>query len=333
MEVRIGDKVRFLTQTGGGKVVKIIDPKTVMVLDEDEFEIPTAVTNLVVIESDFSTESGSIKSTIIAPKRVQDSVVKKSTDKMYLAFLSKQTGNDGADVDVYLVNDTEEVVFYTFYEQNQKEVLGVGAGNCNVGEKMFVKTYSSSEISEIKNISLHLISYKLKGEPKMPIVFKFNVHPVKFFKSSSYKKNEFFDVSAMIHEISASSDLSYKLHELTHSEEKKIIAQKEKGRRNEIPVIKTKDEVLEIDLHINKLLDSVVGLSNRDILTYQLDKFTEIMEANQYKKGSRVVFIHGIGNGTLKQKILWDLDHKYKKCKHQDASYQKYGPGATLVIF
>lgn len=332
MEVRIGDKVRFLTQTGGGKVVKIINDKTIMVLDEDDFEIPTSISNVVVIESDFSIEDGSIKSERIVPKREENSIKNKS-NKIYLAFVSQQAGHSESDIDSYLINDTDDVIFYSYYERSNEGVVGCGASNCNAGESMFVKRYSGNDIAEIKNITLHVISYKPEGDPMMPFVFKLPIHPVKFFKTQSYKNNDFFDLPAIIHDVEAQNSLSYKLHELTHSEEKHIIAVKEKSSRRDIPVVKTKHETLEVDLHINKLIDSVVGLSNRDILSYQLDKFTQVMEANQYKKGNRVVFIHGIGNGTLKQKIQWDLDHRYKKCRHQDAAFLKYGPGATLVIF
>ena len=45
---------------------------------------------------------------------------------------------------------------------------------------------------------------------------------------------------------------------------------------------------MEIDLHINALIDSVVGLSNVDILEYQLNKFHEVMETYKFRKGKRL---------------------------------------------
>ncbi|HCM21727.1 MAG TPA: DUF2027 domain-containing protein, partial [Porphyromonadaceae bacterium] len=33
----------------------------------------------------------------------------------------------------------------------------------------------------------------------------------------------------------------------------------------------------------------------------------------------------------LKNAILKELQNKYKKCYHQDASFQEYGYGATMV--
>ena len=42
-----------------------------------------------------------------------------------------------------------------------------------------------------------------------------------------------------------------------------------------------KNEIIEIDLHISELLDDTRGMSNSEILNYQLDKFREVMEQVQ----------------------------------------------------
>jgi hypothetical protein len=334
MEVRIGDNVRFLNQTGGGKVVKIVNNNTVMVLDEDEFEIPTAISNLVVIQSDFKTEDGNLTSTTAHLPKDEPKIISESTNtnKFYLAFLSKNLSKSGSDVDCYVVNDTKDIIFYTFYKQSDSRTEGVSSGRCNAGERMIVASYSAKDLNDIKHFSLHIIGYKKEGEPHMPIVYKMNVNPVKFFKNSSFKENKIFSENAIIYDIEDKDSVEYKLYELSEREDKKLLSVKETVNAQGIPVIKTKDEALEVDLHINKLIDSVVGLSNREILTYQLDKFNEVMEENRYKKGQRVVFIHGLGNGTLKQKLIWELDHKYKTSRHQEASFQKYGSGATMVV-
>ena len=49
-------------------------------------------------------------------------------------------------------------------------------------------------------------------------------------------------------------------------------------------------------------------------------------------KAYRIVFIHGVGNGVLKQEIHKKLKSTYAKYFFQDASFQEYGYGATMVI-
>jgi dsDNA-specific endonuclease/ATPase MutS2 len=80
------------------------------------------------------------------------------------------------------------------------------------------------------------------------------------------------------------------------------------------------------------LLDTTAGMSNAEILDYQLQKFNEVMQENLHRKNQRIVFIHGKGEGILKNAILKELKSKYRKCYVQDASFQKYGYGATMVI-
>jgi dsDNA-specific endonuclease/ATPase MutS2 len=49
------------------------------------------------------------------------------------------------------------------------------------------------------------------------------------------------------------------------------------------------------------------------------------------KKGQRIVFIHGKGDGVLRKAILTELKTKYPACRWQDASFKEYGYGATMV--
>lgn len=92
-----------------------------------------------------------------------------------------------------------------------------------------------------------------------------------------------------------------------------------------------KNEIIEIDLHIGELLDDTRGMSNSEILNYQLDKFREVMEQYRNKREQRIVFIHGKGDGVLRKALLDELKRKYPTCKTQDASFQEYGFGATMV--
>ena len=50
--MKIGDKVRFLSEVGGGKISGFQGKDIVMVMDEDGFEIPTSIHDVVVVEQD-----------------------------------------------------------------------------------------------------------------------------------------------------------------------------------------------------------------------------------------------------------------------------------------
>ena len=79
------------------------------------------------------------------------------------------------------------------------------------------------------------------------------------------------------------------------------------------------------------MLDDAHGMTNSEILNYQLDKFREVMEKYKSKREQKIVFIHGKGDGVLRKALLEELKRKYGTCRYQDASFQEYGFGATLV--
>lgn len=105
--------------------------------------------------------------------------------------------------------------------------------------------------------------------------------------------------------------------------------QREKVKRKNT-FIKTKNEVvMEVDLHIEKLLKSTKGMDNYDILSYQMEIARQKIEYCQLKRIPKIVFIHGVGEGVLKTELNYLLN-KYP-VDYYDASYQKYGLGATEV--
>ena len=72
-------------------------------------------------------------------------------------------------------------------------------------------------------------------------------------------------------------------------------------------------------------------MSAGDILNYQIDIFKKTLEQYKKKKGQKIVFIHGKGEGVLRQALIHELKYRYKQYTYQDASFKEYGYGATQV--
>lgn len=89
--------------------------------------------------------------------------------------------------------------------------------------------------------------------------------------------------------------------------------------------------IIEVDLHINALLETSAGMNNAAMLEHQMGVFRETMQSYKNAKGQKIVFIHGKGEGVLRKAIIDELKLKYTKCDWQDASFQQYGFGATQV--
>ena len=111
-----------------------------------------------------------------------------------------------------------------------------------------------------------------------------------------------------------------------------IKKEKEIPKKRNAPVPKFKERNaprMEVDLHINQLTKSTRGMTNFDMLNLQLDTAKRQLEFAIGKRIQKVVFIHGVGEGVLKEELKY-LFKKYP-VDFYDAEYQKYGLGATEV--
>ena len=94
----------------------------------------------------------------------------------------------------------------------------------------------------------------------------------------------------------------------------------------------TSIDVWEVDLHLHEILDTGRQLSDHEKLMYQIKYFKKCMESAKANRVKKVIFIHGIGKGTLKQEII-HLLNGYDRIHYHDAPFRQYGYGATAVEF
>ncbi len=102
-------------------------------------------------------------------------------------------------------------------------------------------------------------------------------------------------------------------------------------RRHNIPRPKV-SPILEVDLHIHELLEFDSHLSDYEKLTHQLNVAKHQLEKARKGHYNKVILIHGVGKGVLKQKIA-EMLAGMDRVEFYDASLQKYGTGATEVVF
>ncbi|QHI36113.1 Endonuclease MutS2 [Kordia antarctica] len=125
-----------------------------------------------------------------------------------------------------------------------------------------------------------------------------------------------------------SNELSYqKIHSAIQEKEvsKKPKRVVEKSRKD-----RSETAAMEVDLHIHQLTNAHKGMSNYDMLELQTDTAKRQLEFAMRKRIPKVVFIHGVGEGVLKEELAY-LFRQYDNVKYYDANYQKYGLGATEV--
>lgn len=377
--MKIGDKVRFLSEVGGGRVSGFQGKDIVLVEDEDRFEIPTSVHDVVVVEQDdyamgkmisakleaqqkaeehaateLHQDSRSIKSilndhdeqtdmhvdeydaadreiTFRAPVQEREGGNKLSA---YLAFVPVDIKEiTHTRFETYIVNDSNYYIHYSYLvaEGNAWTLKSVGEVEPNT--KLFIEEFGREVLNDMGRIGVQLTAYK-KDKPfllKPAIDVQFRIDPVKFYKLHVFEENEFFEQPSLLFTIVDNDEVarpvvvdSKRLKEQMYKDEKIIAHEGKKKRQKD-------DGTLVIDLHADELLETTAGMNAADILHYQLDVFKKTMDENKKKKGQKIVFIHGKGEGVLRHALVHELNYRYKSCTYQDASFQEYGYGATQV--
>ena len=352
--MKIGDKVRFLSEVGGGVVTGFRGKDIVLVEDADGFDIPMPVRECVVIETDDyniptsaskaakkRAEEQSAARTVVAtskpassasgsgqrverPVEPRVSVYRQPEMKggdvlnVYLAFVPEDIkAVSTTPFEAYLVNDSNYCMYYTYLSAEGKSWTVRSHGLIEPNTKLLLEEFEKSELNDRERAAVQLVAFKDNRSfaMKPAVNVEIRIDTVKFYKLHTFAPAKQVYVSA--------EDLQDALMQ------KKTADVPSKPQT----VVKWggKNEIIEVDLHIGELLDDTRGMSNSEILNYQLDKFREVMEQYKNKREQRIVFIHGKGDGVLRKALLDEMKRKYTACKTQDASFQEYGFGATMV--
>ncbi|HRH69335.1 MAG TPA: Smr/MutS family protein [Flavobacteriales bacterium] len=89
--------------------------------------------------------------------------------------------------------------------------------------------------------------------------------------------------------------------------------------------------VAEVDLHLHELVEDETRLSQGERLSYQLAYFERTLEAAIRDGKRKLIVIHGVGEGVLREEVRKMLQF-YDGVRFHDADMGRYGAGATEVL-
>lgn len=377
--MKIGDRVRFLSEVGGGVVTGFQGKDIVLVQDEDGFDIPMLIRECVVIDTDDyniakvntgerqKSLSGSYGSgyngggqpsnrfhsekpdTLVhafdddeddkpisfRPRPVE----RREGEKLnvYLAYTPvKPKEMNTTTFEAYLVNDCNYFVNFVYMSAEGANWRVRFQGVAEPNTKVFMEEFERSMLNEMEKVCIQCFAYKQDKtfmlKPAAQVELRLDA--VKFYKVHTFQQTDFFEEPALLYNIVKDDTPARQVFVNAEQLQEALL----KKRTDEQPVRKPdhkqndqKNAILEVDLHIGQLLDSTQGMNNAEILECQLKAFRKAMEENLKNKGRRIVFIHGKGEGVLRNALIKELKYKYKNCVYQDASFREYGFGATMV--
>ena len=315
MKYKLGDFVRFVDEKMEGFVTRIIDDQMIGVTGDDDFEIPVLASKVTTVHG--YEPNGKAKSIVV--EEAQLSSDDFQTRGVYIAVVSDTKAN--SVVHFYLVNDTSFQLLVSLTTKQPRQFKGEFAGI--ITPRTTVKIYSAqlADLQLWPEFIFNIVFYtKQNIEPAAPLSIN------KRFKAK--------DFSAPKKQIPLLSPPTTGWLIQLDEPELIIDAQKLKesffGPTEEMaPIEKPAGEV---DLHIEKLNNDYQFLNSSEILTMQLSYFHKALDAAIVHQLPEIIFIHGSGNGTLKNEIQKVLSKHQKIQTFMDARKEKFGYGATRVI-
>ncbi len=353
--------MRFLSSTGGGRIVKI-DGQIAHVEEDDGFVTPVLLKELVVVatageeasrrdifggtgqkkqEQERERQSKFVPTAVPEAPKPEPVVETPEGEKLnvtlaYQAIELKHLST--TDFEAYLVNDSNYYLYFTYLSRADDADGWTTryAGLVEPNMQIFIEELSREQVGRLDRVAFQYVAFKRDKEfrLKAPVAIEARMDTTKFFKLHCFRENPYFDEPVIAVDI-VKNDIPQRVMTLDSSSLEDALKQKRAADRRPLarPVHKKqpKDGPLVVDLHIHELIDNTHGLSNADILNYQVDAFRKTMDENLRNHGKKIVFIHGKGEGVLRQALMKELNYRYKGHDVQDASFREYGYGATQV--
>lgn len=222
--MKIGDKVRFLNEVGGGRVSGFQGKDIVLVADEDGFDVPMRVSDVVVVgDENYDTqhvievknekrrkdtealveESEPADRPVTFKKPIEE---RRGGDKLsvYLTFVPIDVKElSETRFESYLVNDCNYYLHYVYMTAEGTSWQVRSTGEVEPNTKLFIEEFGRDQLGELEHSCIQLVAYKRdKYFLRKPVVDALvNIDPVKFYKLHTFRENDFFEQPALIYTI------------------------------------------------------------------------------------------------------------------------------------
>ena len=313
---KIGDMVRFLNTTGGGRVTKIKD-NIAYVEDEDGFETPVLMRECVVVAaaSDQKMSQAQEQQPAVTAKTVSAAPTKemkspqtgspKAVAEDELPVIETPEGEkinlvlayEPTDIkqlstttfDTYIVNDSNYFLYFSYMTKADEcdKWTTRYAGIVEPNIQLFIGEISHEDLPSMDRVAIQYIAFKRDKEftLKQPALIEEPLDTTKFFRLHCFTPNTYFDKNVISLEL-VTNDAPRRAIVVDPKKLKASMAEKKAADMPRRRIIKKKhtkaerkaDDTIVVDLHISSLVDDIRGLSNADMLNLQVDEFSRIMD-------------------------------------------------------
>jgi len=342
--MNVGDKVRYMSGKEEGVVVKILPGNQVEVEIEDGFVIPFSRNDLVLVskeEEDTFSSSGTavpksygrtvVKTGKKAKKPVGNTEQPKPSMAQQGIFLAFEPQN-AQDMDLQFINNTDFDLLFTFGREYEGIHEGLASGVAGPKSFTTIHRLTKQNFESWGSLQFEVLFFRHGRSPKKAPIAKNLKFSAKTFLSHKAvapitgKESLVFQLDKQEMKIEA-NEIREKMLEGMKTEPLKDMGANAIGNISHPP----KGKALEVDLHWEALGKDGQQVSTEHKLEVQLAVFEQKLDEAIVSGYSEVIFIHGVGNGTLRHQIQKRLSKHIHVAYFEDAQKEKFGYGATAA--
>lgn len=302
-----GDRVKYLHGTEAGKVVGILANGLVRV-EVDGFDLEYMPNDLV-----YDGEKPQHQEAIVKPDVVHSdasTMITPQASGIWLACASKE---DETELSLFLVNNSADAVFLQLFVIDPRAGVQIVRHNViHSGSHVYLMAFIPPVQGKGKEWHFQIVPIPEQGSsPGRIIELTYRAKPSDF-KNVTHAKtlNCFYSLTDAFETISKQSEETMDLS----AKPIKLIAPD------------------RVDLH-SEFVDTVIeGMSPAEIFDCQFTYFVNCLDNAIAMGKKKITFIHGIGDGKLRDKIYKHIGNHVHVDYYSVAEQRKGGEGATEIV-
>ncbi|WP_297166135.1 DUF2027 domain-containing protein [uncultured Porphyromonas sp.] len=291
--------------------------------------------------------------------------------QVHVAYLPVSYEHFGqSPYETYLINESNYHLLFTYSTTTSAGGYKLrSAGVLEPDMRVLVEEFDASEINDHAVSHFQFIAYKPERTYRSmpPVERQVRIDVVKLVKRHSFRENPFFDEDALVIPVleaydgtqqapaeeplptpSRSGALPQRAIERAEQAtatqkapqkptKKSTAKTKSEPKRPEAPAAPqvapaTPEQTIEkVGLEAERILPNATGMTPHEVLLYQLKNFRRELDKRLDRRGSKVIFIHGAGQGVLHQLIINRIEQDYPMVQYRDVTFDGFPMGAIEV--
>lgn len=313
--MNIGDKVRLLHGREEGIITRLISATLVEVEIEEGFKIPVQRKELAMVSAE---EARRFKPETLKEQPTQRQGVGSilANNGVFMAFVSV---ND-RELSLHLINNTDWDLPFSLYQGSEPHLKGLKSGVLTPKTLIKIQEFLVKDFEDWGTFTFQALYYRPAFMvERVPLVKKVKFRANTFFKNK--QKAPIVDKDAYLFQLDGEK-VEVKPEQLLEKMFESEVA---------LPSASVLKPSTVVDLHIEKLTKDFLAMTNAEKWNVQLSTFEKNLENAIANGMDEITFIHGVGNGTLRE----ELHRRLSRHKHiqyfEDAQKERFGYGATKV--